>query len=86
MEYEELQKVEAQLASQREGDETATQAAKEGIEQSNAEISELTSRKNELADLLTQFTEDRLAVDKTRREMSTELNSERDSLRSIEER
>ncbi len=85
LEYEELQKVEAQLESQREGDETATQAAKEEIERSNSEISELAARKNELADLLTQFTEDRLAVDKTRREMSSELNSERDLLRSTEE-
>lgn len=85
-EYEELQRVDAQLESQRVGDEAATQAAKEEIEKSNAEIGELTARKNELADLLTQFTEDRLAVDKTRREMSAELNSERDLLRTTEER
>jgi chromosome segregation protein len=84
-EYEELQKVDSQLESQRVGDETATVAAKEEIEQSNAEIALLAARKNELADLLTQFTQDRLSVDTTRREMSTELNADRDLLRSTEE-
>lgn len=84
-EYEELQKVDSQLESQRVGGETATVAAKEEIEQSNAEIAVLAARKNELADLLTQFTQDRLSVDTTRREMSTELNADRDLLRSTEE-
>ena len=84
-EYEELQKVDSQFELQRVGDETATVAAKEEIEQSNAEIALLAGRKNELADLLTQFTQDRLSVDTTRREMSTELNADRDLLRSTEE-
>lgn len=84
-EYDELRKIESQLESQRVGDETATQIAKAEIDRSNAEMVELTARKTELADLLTQFTQDRLAVDTTRREMSTELSADRDLLRATEE-
>ena len=80
-EFEEQNEANSQLTVQRESDEKATETAKAEIEKATEELAKLTVEKDEVADLLTKFTQDRLEVDSERRKLATELTGKRDELR-----
>ena len=80
-EFEEQNEANSQLTVQRESDEKATETAKAEIEKATEELAKLTVEKDEVADLLMKFTQDRLEVDSERRKLATELTGKRDALR-----
>jgi len=80
-EFEEQQQAYKQFQTQKSNDEQATQTANLEIEKYTEELTQLTLKKDELADLLTRFTQDRLEIDTQRRKQATELTGQRDQLR-----
>lgn len=85
-EYEEQKQAYNQLEIQRKSDDSAATTAREEIEKATEELAKLNVEKEEVADLLTKSTQDRLEVDAQRRKLATELNSQRDQLRATQDK
>ncbi|MFK7766510.1 MAG: chromosome segregation protein SMC [Mariniblastus sp.] len=86
LEFDEQNESNSQLLVQRESDEKAAETAKAEIEKATEEIAKLTVERDEVADLLTKFTQDRLEVDAERRKLATELTGRRDELRLAQDK
>ncbi|MEM9942684.1 MAG: chromosome segregation protein SMC, partial [Planctomycetota bacterium] len=84
-EFEEQLELSQQLKNQKGQDQEALQSANASVEQAEKELKDLKERKNQEDDFLTELTEQRLKVDTQRRKLSTQLNSQRDELRTAEE-
>ena len=85
-EFEEQQQAYEQFQVQKSNDEKAKEQANLEIEKYTEELSQLTLKKDELADLLTKFTQDRLEIDTQRRKQATELTGQRDQLRLAQDK
>ncbi len=85
-EYDEQKFSYNQLDTQRQSDDASAKTALEEIESATEEMSKLSVERDEVADVLTKFTQDRLEVDASRRKMATELNSFRDQYRAAQDK
>lgn len=85
-ELEEHRLAHEQFVAQQGSDEKSAELAKAEIEKGSKELSKLTVEKDEIADLLTKFTQERLEVDSQRRKNTTELKAFRDQLRIAEDK
>ena len=85
-EFEEHRQAHEQFEVQRSSDEKAAEQAKLEIEKATEEFNKLSLEKDEIADLLTKLTQNRLEVDSKRRENATGLRGFRDELRMAEEK
>ena len=85
-EYDEQKVAYAQLESHRQSDDEAATTATNEIEAATEELSKLKVERDEVADLLTKFTQERLEVDANRRKLATELNSQRDQYRTAQDK
>ncbi|MFT5302265.1 MAG: chromosome segregation protein [Mariniblastus sp.] len=85
-EFEEQTLANQQLNAQFESDDQAKFCATEEIENATEELAQLVIQKDEFSDVLTRFTQDRLEVDAQRRKLATELNRQRDQLRTSQDK
>ena len=85
-EYEEQLETHTQLSLQRESDEQTAESAQQEIEKANQQLVELTANRDEIASVLSTFTENRLKVDTERRELSEGLKQQRDELRIAQDK
>ncbi len=85
-EYDEQKQASSQLEIQRLADDKSAAAAIEEIENATQVRLQLTTQKDELADVLAGFTQDRLEVDGKRRRIAAELNNQRDQLRATQDK
>lgn len=84
-EIEEHQGSNGELNTQFESANEGIQAADEYLEKADVELQELVERRDKLEDELTVLTNERVEVDKVRREYSNQLNERRDRLRKVQD-
>lgn len=80
-EYEDQKQAYLELQTQRETDEQAVIQAREEIVAGQEKLAKLIVEKDEVAEVLAKFTQDRLDVDGQRRSLSTQLHALREQLR-----
>lgn len=84
-EIQEHQGSNSDLKTQFESAKQGIQAADEFLEKAAVELQELVERRDKLEDELTVLTNERVEVDKVRREFSSKLNERRDRLRKVQD-
>lgn len=84
-EIEEHQNSNSELKTQFESAKEGIQTAVEFLEKAGVELQELVERRDKLEDELTLLTNERVDIDKVRREYSGQLNERRDRLRKVQD-
>ncbi len=84
-EIQEHQESNSDLNEQFESASQGIQAAEEFLGNAEGELGELVERRDQLEDELTVLTNQRVEVDKVRREFSSELSERRDRLRKVQD-